>query len=288
MSEVYFTYKGTLYPVMSTTQKDIDFAENKFQVYDDDIFNITFPKSGTTWMMEILSLIKTNGDPTWIKTVPNWDRVPWIEAPGVGEKLQTANGNPRLITSHLGRHIFCKSFSSSNAKVIYTIRNPKDVLVSFYHFARMSAFFKDPESFDQFINDFLSGNVGYGSWFDHVKGWMEFAGKENFMLHSYEDMQKDLRGSIKKIAKFIGKELEEETLESIVQNVTFENMKENCMANFSLLPDLYMDQKKSPFMRKGISGDWKNHFTVAQNEYFDQIYKEKMKDFNMKFVWDEN
>ncbi|KAM4651433.1 sulfotransferase 2B1-like isoform 2-T3 [Discoglossus pictus] len=239
-------------------------------------------------MMEILSLIKSNGDPTYIKTVPNWDRAPWIEAPDMSEKLQQLNEKPRLITSHLGRNIFIKSFSGSNAKVIYTLRNPKDVVVSFYYFAKMSVFLKDPDNFDQFLKDFLAGDLPYGSWFDHVKGWMELAGSLNFLYVTYEDLHKDLRGNIIKICKFLGKEFDEATIDSITENSTFKNMKENSMANFTLLPELYMDHKKSPFMRKGISGDWQNHFTVAQNEYFDKVYKEKMKDFKVKFPWDES
>ncbi|KAM9299429.1 sulfotransferase 2B1-like [Gastrophryne carolinensis] len=287
MAEVYFNYKGILFPSMACNYDDITFAENEFQVRDDDIFNITYPKSGTTWMIDILSLIKKNGKPTWNKTVPNWDRAPWIETHGNPKKLQASDECPRLITSHLPRHLFLKSLSASKAKVIYTVRNPKDTVVSLYHFAKMSSFYKDPESFDQFVKQFLVEDLPYGSWFDHVKGWMEMSGKDNFMFQTYEDLQTDLRGSVKKICQFLGKELDDKALDSVVESVSFQSMKQNQMSNFSLLPNGYMDQEKSPFMRKGMVGDWKNHFTIALNEYFDKIYKEKQ-GFSMLFPWHNN
>ncbi|CAJ0949684.1 unnamed protein product, partial [Ranitomeya imitator] len=83
-------------------------------------------------------------------------------------------------------------------------------------------------------------------------------------------------------------ELDEEAIDSVVKYASFKNMKQNNMTNYSLVPSGYMDQEKSPFFRKGIVGDWKNNFTVAQNEYFDKIYKAEMQDFSVKFPWDSN
>ncbi|KAG8560436.1 hypothetical protein GDO81_014981 [Engystomops pustulosus] len=288
MSDIYYNYKGTLFSPVATSAEDLSFVENEFQVLDDDIFNITYPKSGTSWMIEILSLILKNGDPTWIKTVPNWERAPWLEIVGCAKNLQLSKERPRLITSHLPRHIFTKTFEGSNAKVIYTIRDPKDTAVSLYYFSKMYVCYKDPNSIDDFLKDYLVGNLSRGSWFSHVKGWMKLMGQDNFMFHTYEDLQKDLRGSVMKICKFLGKELDDKAVDSVVANVSFENMKENNMSNFTRLPNHFMDLDKSPFMRKGIVGDWKNHFTVAQNEYFDKIYKAEMQDFPVKFPWDES
>ncbi|KAG9481639.1 sulfotransferase 2B1 isoform X2 [Eleutherodactylus coqui] len=237
-------------------------------------------------MIEILSLILKNGDPTWNKTVPNWDRAPWIETVGIARKLELTEEHPRLISSHLPKHYFMKSFEGSKAKVIYTIRDPKDTAVSLYYFSKMSVFFKDPENMDDFLEDFLCRDIPFGSWFNHVKGWMEMQGKDNFMFNTYEDLQKDLRGSVIKICKFLGKDLDDKAVDSVAENVSFANMKENSMANFTLVSSEFMDHGKSPFMRKGIVGDWKNHFTVAQNEFFDKIYKKEMQDVHVKFPWD--
>ncbi|NXT31261.1 ST2B1 Sulfotransferase, partial [Pelecanoides urinatrix] len=94
-------------------------------------------------MLEILSLIRSDGDPRWCRSVPNWDRGPWLETV-LGLRRARGNPRPRLISSHLPIQLFPRAFFTSKAKVIYTVRNPKDVLVSLYHFSRIFRPYKDP------------------------------------------------------------------------------------------------------------------------------------------------
>ncbi|XP_078507054.1 sulfotransferase 2B1-like isoform X2 [Lissotriton helveticus] len=286
MSDEYISYKDILFHPLATSATHLSFIENEFQVLDDDVFNITYPKTGTTWIIELLSLIRSKGDPTWIQTVPNWDRAPWLESNYTPEKLDSMSLKPRHITSHLAKKIFCQSFFTSKAKIIYTVRDPKDVLVSLYYFAKMTIYYKDPGTFEQFFELFLKGDVPFGSWFDHVNGWMKLRGQSNFLLLTYDDLKQDLRAAVVKICKFLGEELDDQAIDLVVKHATFERMKDNKMANFSLLADAF-DQTKSSFMRKGISGDWKNHFTVAQREHFDRVYQEKMNGLTGCFPWDK-
>ncbi|XP_051846954.1 sulfotransferase 2A1-like [Antechinus flavipes] len=88
---------------------------DEFEIRDKDVIIMTYPKSGTHWMIEILSLIYSNGDPSWIKSVPAWKRFPWIEMKN-GSELIKNKEDPRLLTSHLPIHLFPKSYFSSKAK----------------------------------------------------------------------------------------------------------------------------------------------------------------------------
>uniref|UniRef100_A0A8B9V2T6 Sulfotransferase n=1 Tax=Anas zonorhyncha TaxID=75864 RepID=A0A8B9V2T6_9AVES len=115
------------------------------------------PQMSTVWMLEILSLIRSDGDPSWCRSVPNWDRGPWFETV-LGLRRAQRNPRPRLISSHLPVQLFAKAFFTSKAKVIYTVRNPKDVLVSLYHFARIFRPYKDPGSLEEFMDKFLEGD----------------------------------------------------------------------------------------------------------------------------------
>ncbi|XP_075047315.1 sulfotransferase 2B1-like [Mixophyes fleayi] len=287
MTMKYFTYKGVNFSTVSYSEECLSFAENEFKVLDDDVYIVTYPKSGTNWMIEILSLLRTKGDPTWCNTVPIWLRSPWYETLEGQSQIKDVIV-PRVLTSHLPFHIFAKSFFTSKAKIIYILRNPKDILVSLFHFSKILCLYKDPENFQELFEDFLQGNVLYNSWFDHVKGWMQMKDNNKFFFITYEELHEDLRSSVVRICEFLGKDLDESQIDLVVKHASFNAMKENKMSNYSVIPQDFMDQTKGSFMRKGITGDWKNYFTVAQNTYFDKVYQEKMKDLNIKFFWEQS
>uniref|UniRef100_A0ACB8EM79 Uncharacterized protein n=1 Tax=Sphaerodactylus townsendi TaxID=933632 RepID=A0ACB8EM79_9SAUR len=251
-SAEYFTYKGILFPQLEYSWETINQVENEFQILDDDIINVTYPKSGTVWMAEILALILKKGDPTWTHNSVVWDRSPWLETDD-GLQVALKYPPPRLMNSHVPFQFFPKNFLQTKAKVIYVMRNPKDVLVSFYYFSSFIKSLKTPGSLQEFLEKFLSGNVVYGSWFDHVKSWMGLKGKPNFFYITYEELQQDLRGSVEKICQFLGKELSSQQMDSVVEHASFQKMKENKMSNFSVLPDEVVDHKKGRFMRKAVS-----------------------------------
>ncbi|XP_067993463.1 sulfotransferase 1C3-like [Melanerpes formicivorus] len=65
-------------------------------------------------------------------------------------------------------------------------------------------------------------------------------------------------------------------MEKILHHTSFQQMKKNPATTYETMPAALMDHSLSPFLRKGVSGDWKNYFTVAQNECFDKHYQEQM------------
>uniref|UniRef100_A0A452GUQ6 Sulfotransferase n=1 Tax=Gopherus agassizii TaxID=38772 RepID=A0A452GUQ6_9SAUR len=77
---------------------------------------LTFSSLGTNWMREILSLIRSDGDPGWVRSVLNWDRAPWVESRS-GLEAALKYPPPRLLCSHLPIHLFPKSLQRSKAKV---------------------------------------------------------------------------------------------------------------------------------------------------------------------------
>ncbi|XP_075035062.1 sulfotransferase 1 family member D1-like [Mixophyes fleayi] len=268
------------------------FVENwenvqRFQAREDDLLINTYPKSGTTWMSEIMDLILCGGDTEKTKRAAIFERVPFLEyaVPDMPTGTEILNGlkSRRLIKSHLPVQLLPASFWEKNCKMIYVARNPKDVLVSYYHFHQMAIVHPDPGTFEEYLQEFINGTVCIGSWSHHVKGWWKKRHQRNILYLFYEDLLEDPKREIRKVIKFMEKDLPEDVIEKIHQSTTFKAMKENKMTNYSSIPTSVMDHTISPFMRKGICGDWKNQLTVAQNELLDEYYKKEMSDTDLSF-----
>ncbi|XP_072404424.1 amine sulfotransferase-like isoform X1 [Chiloscyllium punctatum] len=238
---------------------------------------ITYPKSGTTWMQQIMSLILCNDNDSK-KVINLYERAPWMES--VRFKLESMDY--QILTTHLNYQMVPNCVKNKMFKIIYVTRNPKDVIVSSYHFHEYSRFLEAPKNFQDFLENFVEGNVFFGSWFEHIRDWHSHKDELNILFVAYEDMKNDLQSVVQKVASFLNKKLDEETLESILNQCTFKHMKENPKTNYKSVSDLFNFESGS-FYRKGITGDWKNYFLVSQNEWFDAIYQKKMGDFPLKF-----
>uniref|UniRef100_A0A8C6T2T7 Sulfotransferase n=1 Tax=Neogobius melanostomus TaxID=47308 RepID=A0A8C6T2T7_9GOBI len=283
-AELYSLYKGVYVPHMVNPAEALQqYEEMSFR--HDDVLIATYPKSGTTWMQELVCLIMSGGDPESVETSPNWVRVPWLETDHrIPLELRPS---PRLLATHFSHRMMPQSFYQVKPKVIYVMRNPKDVCTSDYYFHIMSSFLVTPSSKRDFLHKFLEGKMIYGSWFDHVKSWLSAADTHRIMYICYEEMIEDLRGAVGRISKFLDKPLEQEVIEQIADRCVFDNMKKNNMSNYSTAPPEILDQSKGTFMRKGVAGDWKNFLTVAEAEHFDAVYEKEMKGVGheLKMLW---
>lgn len=78
--------------------------------------------------------------------------------------------SPRGFKTHLPYHL-CPGGDPSMqcAKYIHVYRNPKDAMVSNYHFT--VKFLPDDVPWADYYQMMMSGNVYYGHIIDHIKGW---------------------------------------------------------------------------------------------------------------------
>lgn len=280
-----------------------------FEAKPDDILIASFPKSGNTWMSYILYSLCFATSPEDQQSLILPLKVPHLEAVfpvkdgeevvyesdqkvvctvGSGtsftgvEQANSLSTSPRIIKTHLPVQFVPKTFWEQNCKMVYVARNPKDNLVSYFHFDQMSIFQPEPGNWSSYFQRFLEGKMVFGSWYDHVNNWWDKRDTYNNLHYVfYEDMIKDTRGEIDKVCSFLDLPRSSEEKDRVAAKAQFNEMKGNTTVNHLNFPGF--DETRSTFMRKGKVGNWKNYFSVAQNEEFDKDFKKKMKNSTLRF-----
>ena len=261
--------------------KWVESMKDTVKLRPDDIWIVTYPKSGTTWTQQIVRLILNRGIDDGLKIT---DAVPWVEGftaiPATGFKYQVdidKMASPRAFKSHFPYGMMpCGLPSSTPGKYIYIVRNPRDITVSFFHHYRTLPFYPHYE-WEDFFEKFLKGDVDFGDYFDHVLSWWTHKDDDNVLFLKYEDMKKDLPSAVAAIAKFIDQDISKELVEEIAHRTTFENMKKDSSANYEWRNSKVLKPTRTDFMRKGIVGDWKNYFTPEQVARLDAVYDSKLR-----------
>lgn len=252
----------------------------------DDIFIVSYPKCGTTWMQHIVYNI-LNDKPPEGGFLELSKAMPYLEMQGAESAAEMAR--PGAIKTHMPFHL---QPHSKEAKYIYITRNPYDCCVSFYcHTKGMSGYsFKDG-TFDEFFDMFIEGRVDIGDYFEHVLSWYQHRFDGNVLFVTYEDLKKDTTAWIIRIADFIGERYGNELRESksaisrLISNTSVSAMQkavndptrkllENVQAisndkkpRWMKLVEKNAHQRSlnktitAEFVRKGMVDDWRNHFT---------------------------
>ncbi|MGB3694991.1 MAG: sulfotransferase domain-containing protein [Spirulinaceae cyanobacterium] len=244
-----------LQKIKQKVKRKLNFQEKKqkssFIIKPDDVFIVSYPKSGNTWARFLFAnLIKPDSVPL-INFHNVHDYCP--DDSNLSEEVK-ALASPRLIKSH-------QSFNPSFPKVIYIVRDGRDVYISYFHYLKQSL----PPNCS--LQDFLADNTSpFGSWSDHIKSWLDARNRneDNFLLVRYEDLLEDPFSTFKKMAEFAGFEVGSQQIASAVGNSSFVHMQ-NIERKYGRK---YSNDSADSFVRKGQSGEWRECFGQAEWEVF--------------------
>jgi Sulfotransferase domain len=226
----------------------LDLAGRNYTVYPDDTFLVSYPKSGNTWVRFLLAnLIHPN------ETVgfANINRL--LPAPGVlSKRFLKSLPRPRILKSH-------EPFDARFRKVIYLVRDPRDVAVSEYHFDLKKRYIAADMTLEQFIKPFLAGETSsYGSWWEHVVSWVGTRrGNPKFLLARYEDLLADPVAETGKIAEFLGIAADAERIKSAVERSSADRMRKIEKEDADKWTGTKNTRQEIPFVRAAKSGGWK-------------------------------
>ena len=190
-----------------------------FKPRPTDIIISPFAKSGTTWLQQMVHTLRTRGSMDFEEITAV---VPWLEhAHNLGLDIEGEQvANPRAYKSHMDWHIIPKG-----ARYIYAIRNPKDALVSFYHFFEGWQFKAGSISLEEFAEYMFTGNIEERGYWYHVTSWWEQRDNPSILFLCYEEMKADLPRTVERVAEFIGIDLDDELREITIRQSGIEFMK---------------------------------------------------------------
>ncbi len=225
-----------------------DQAGNNYTVFPDDTFLVSYPKSGNTWVRFLLAnLIHPN------QTIDFTNINQMLPAPGVLSKrfLRTLP-RPRILKSH-------EPFDVRFRKVVYLVRDPRDVAVSEYHFDLKKRYIGADVTLEQFVPRFIAGGTSsYGSWWKHAASWIAARqGNPAFLLVRYEDLLSDALSETAKIAEFLGIQAGPERLQEAIDKSSADRMRKLEKQQADQWTGTKNTRKEIPFVRAAKSGGWK-------------------------------
>jgi hypothetical protein len=227
-----------------------DKAERNFAVYSDDTFVVSYPRSGNTWTR---FLIANLAHPDENVTFANIERlIP--DTSSQSNRALKRTPRPRIIKSH-------NYFDHRYRKIIYIVRDPRDVALSYYDFHRKNRQIEDDYPLEAWVGDFVRGKLisaDWGSWGENVSSWIYTRGRSpDFLLLRYEDMFENTKEELARIARYLGIEATPERLANAIERSSADRMRELEKLEENQWVATKKHRKDIPFVRVAKAGGWR-------------------------------
>lgn len=227
--------------------------EEDFAYRADDVVIASYPKSGSTWVRFILTkLLAREAEVDFLQAqlqVPEISK--HAQAQGVNYELLAS---PRFMRTHAECYAACP-------RAVYLLRDGRDVMVSYYfHFQKF-------HEFTGTLFEFLESDRRPSEWNEHVDSWIfNNAALDRMCVIRYEDLLQDTARELRKLVDFGGLKTGDAELRRAIDECTLEKMK--AVEKKKGLGHAAPGNPDIAFIRKGGSGNWREHFGDQEKTVF--------------------
>jgi hypothetical protein len=161
---------------------------------------------------------------------------------------------PRIIKSH-------ETFDPRYKKVLYIVRDPRDVVLSYYEFQLKRRVISDDLTFETFLPRFMKSEFEpqTGNWADHVLSWVALRqGRSEFLLLRYEDMKERTEQEAAKIATFLNLDADPERVARAIQLSSVERMRALEKEQSRQWKETKGTRQDKPFVGRAVTGGWRS------------------------------
>lgn len=247
----------------------IGYLRNHTQHEQKCIFIAGLPKSGSTWVSDLLKSF-----PGFSQFTPaNWNQQYHVGEIGSAEHElhqgweKPFKGYLAVIKGHTwGTKKNVGHLKKSALRYILTVRDPRDVIISEYWFVKRTPHhaaynLANRVELGEYITTKLEDGTFNRMTLDWIRMWLENREKSASTIVRFEDLLEDPHGRLREVSDFLGLNISEDEISNVVNLNSFENKASRKRG---------VENTKT-FLRKGTSGQWKEIFTEGQRELFRRV-----------------
>lgn len=220
-----------------------------------EIFLVSYQNSGSTWLRNLIYEALTGKEP--------WNPESKKEFSFIGKHAKAKpielnkDEKRKLIKSHSP---YRKEYKGK--KVIYIVRDPRDIAVSKYKKKLKEGYRIDSK--EKEVERFAKGKImSEGKWNKHIRSWIDAKNKGEIQLHivRYEYLIENTEKELKKTFDFLNADYSEKDVKKAIKDNEIKKMK-----------------KFNPHARKGKPGNWKEELTKEQSKKIEKNFEYTMKE----------
>ncbi len=228
----------------------LDQAGRQFPIFPDDTMLVSYPRSGNTWTRFLIAnLLHPAEDVDFLKVerlVP--------DTTTISSRSLKRTPRPRVIKTH-------EYFDPLYPRVVYIVRDPRDVVLSCYNFQRKYRQIADNYALEQYVDDFLEGRAterAWGTWGENVASWLSTRrNHKSFLLVQFAGLLKDTHSELRRVGEFLGVPVSDDIVERAVSRSSADRMRELEQQQQDRWVGAKKHRKDIPFVGSAKAGGWR-------------------------------